>query len=306
MIVTRRNFIKGAAAFLLAARGKDLFELKNYAEETIDIMGTQARISVLHSDIQQSRMAMAAAFEELRRIDKLMSTFKPSSEISRLNKAGFFYDASEETIRAINKANYYSTLTDGAFDISIQSLIESGETKNVDYNEIRVSGRDVMLKPGMRITLGGIGIGYAVDRATAILRQFGIEHALMNIGGDIKALGGKGEYVAWKVGIKDPVRRGRYLSVMDVKDNAVATSGNYERRHILNPETGTLPDGLKSVTVMTKECIDADALSTAIFVLGQQKGLDLIRKIGAECVLVTEDSVLLTKDSRIQRLHYKA
>ncbi len=306
MIITRRNFIKGAAVFLLAAKGKNLLDFKNYTEETLDIMGTQARIAVLHGDIQHAQMATTAAFEELQRIDSLMSNFKESSEISQLNNNGFLHGMSKETINAINKANYYSALTDGAFDISIQSLLESGATQNVNYRGIQISGADVELQPGMRITLGGIGIGHAVDTCTDILKKSGIEHALVNIGGDIKAIGGKGDKVAWKVGIKNPNNRDEYLSVMDVLDNSIATSGNYEKPHILDPHTGKQPDGLKSVTVMTKECIDADALSTAIFVLGPKMGLELARKINASCVLVTEDSILKVMDSRVKRHPYNA
>jgi thiamine biosynthesis lipoprotein len=297
LIITRRDFIKGAAAFILTARGMRFFETKRYVEESIDIMGTQARISVFHDDKEEAKEGISAAFRELRRVDLLMSNFKVTSDIYRINSQGFLLGASEETINVIRRANYYSELTGGAFDISIQSLVESGGILNVGYKDIWIHNRDVKLKPGMKITLGGIGIGHAVDRATEVLKQSGIQHALVNIGGDIKALGGKGDLIAWRVGIKDPRRNERYLAIVDLEDSSLATSGNYERSHILNPKTGKLPEGIESVTVITRDCIDADVLSTAVFVLGPEKGLELIRKLNAECIMVTKDGILKVEDS---------
>jgi len=299
MIITRREFIKGAAVFFLAAeipnlaRSSSLISAssKKYIEKTIDIFGTQARISIVHNNVSEAISAISSAFEELHRIDALMSIFKENSEVSRLNENGFLKNMSEEVLYVIKKANYYSVLSSGAFDISIQPLIESLENSTplnseIDYRRIEISGRSVRLENGMKITLGGIGIGYAVDRACEILKQRKIEHALVNIGGDIKAIGGKDKNLAWKVGIKNPENKGEFIKIIELKDAALATSGNYERQHIINPETREYAALLKSATIIAKDCIDADALSTTAFILGKEQGEKLVKSLGFEAVMV--------------------
>jgi len=299
MIITRRDFIKGAAVFFLAAEIPDLARTssllsassKKYVEKTIDIFGTQARISIFHNNVSEAFSAISAAFQELHRIDTLMSIFRKDSEISRLNELGFLRNMNEEVLYVIKKANYYSALSNGAFDISIQPLIESLESSaplnsEIDYRRIEISGRSVRLENGMKITLGGIGIGYAIDRACETLQHRKIEHALVNIGGDIKAIGGKDKNLAWKVGIKNPENKGEFIQIIELKDAALATSGNYERLHIINPETRDYPALLKSTTIITKDCIDADALSTTTFILGKEKGEKLVKILGFEAVMV--------------------
>jgi len=284
-------------------------------EGTRNIMGTSVTITAIHSDVGEVKEAVNLAFNEMRRIEDLMSVYKESSEVSQLNRNGFIENASAETIYVIKKGIYYSELSEGTFSICILPLLDLWEERLkagrfpteteikealelADCRNIVIDGRDVRFrKSGVHITLGGIAKGYAVDRAIEVLRQKGIRHALVNAGGDIRVIGEKAEDVPWRIAVRDPMNKRHFVTVVELRDQAVATSGSYERHigkamrvsHIINSKTGQPAQELMSTTIIAKNTIDADALSTVVFLLGMEKGIELVERLGdVEALVVTK------------------
>lgn len=293
-----------------------LYEAKEkppYILESIrSLMGTSVAMAIVHSDVDRGKEAMKLAFEEMSRIEDLMSVYKESSEVSSLNKNGFYEGASADTIYVIEKAKDYARLSKGAFSTAVPPLLELwrrradvGEPPSekeigevlelVDDENIVVEGGDITLKKvGMGITLGGIAKGYAVDKAIETLRENGVEHALVNAGGDIMTLGDKLGGVPWRIALRDPRDKRRSITVVGLRDRAIATSGNYEREHILDPRSGYPVRGLLGASVITDKAIDADALSTTVFVLGEEAGREFVERFdGVEYHLVTGDGKIL-------------
>ena len=270
--------------------------------------------------------ALDAVFEEIRRVQSIMNIYDPGSEISELNRhAGADAMAvSKELYKVIETGIAYGQVTGGAFDISIGPLVKlwdiGGEAPRVpstgeigralalvEYLDILVLDfeRRVLLKsPGMLLDLGGIAKGFAADRAAETLRSKGIERAIVDFGGNIFAIGEKESGTAWRIGVQHPEEpRGNYLGILSVRNRAVVTSGVYERyfehegtdyHHILDPYTGyPVDNGLVSVTIVAPSAMTADALSTAVFVLGIPAGITLVENFeGVEAVLVTGDREL--------------
>ncbi len=284
------------------------------------IMGTMVEITVMPPDEQ----AIEAAFEEMKKVDTLMSTYKENSEVSILNREGENH-LSTETLQVIGEAINFSEITGGAFDITCRPLINlwkkakkeqvipsPQEIKEalslVGYEKIKIlpEGDVVRFKQkGMQIDLGGIAKGYAVDRAIEALRKNGIRRALVNAGGDLYALGNGPGGEKWKVGIQDPREEDKLLGIIKVKDVGVATSGDYQRyftiegkrlSHIVNPKTGqTVQDVPMSVTVIAPHATTTDALATGVFVLGPQKGMELIESLPqVEGMIVSEGMKRIT------------
>jgi len=283
------------------------------------VMDTSVAISVAHSDVNVAKDAIKSAFLEMRRIEDLMSVFKRDSEVYLLNKDGFTENASEEVSYVIERARYYSKLSDGAFAVTVLPLLnlwkkrldagtfptekEVGEALSLaDYRNVKVEDRCVrFLKANVGITLGGIAKGYAVDRTVEVLKQKGVSHALVNAGGDIKALGDKTPKAPWKIGVRDPREKNRLLTIVNLRDMAIATSGGYERfigrtirvPHIINARTGYPAQGVLSATVIAKDAIDADALSTIVFLLGPEKGMEVVERLeGVEALIITEETMV--------------
>lgn len=271
-------------------------------KQTEMIMGTLVEITV----IPANEKAIREAFEALKKVDALMSTYKEDSEISILNREGRA-QVSEETLEVIEDAIKFSKLTDGAFDITCRPLInlwnkvkteEKLPTEEeieeaislVGYQGIILEGNQIRLeKKGMQIDLGGIAKGYAVDKAIEALKKNGIKRALVNAGGDLYALGTDSQGEKWQIGVQDPREEDRVIDIIKVKDRAVATSGDYRRyftlegkrfSHIVNPKTGlTIQDVPMSVTIIGPDATTTDALSTGVFVLGPEEGMKLIESL---------------------------
>ena len=285
------------------------------------IMGTRVAVEVWHEDAAAATAAIDAVIAEMRRIDALMSHYKPDSQLSRINReaAGSPVAVEPELAALIARSLEFSRMSDGAFDISYASvgyLYEYRERRRPDEPEIlaalpAVNWRliDVDLqastvrfhKDGMRIDLGGIAKGYAVDQGIAILRGRGISHGSVTAGGDSRVLGDRiGR--PWVVGIRHPDDASRVIARIPLEDAAISTSGDYERyfdeddvryHHIINPRTGKSAAGVRSVTVIGPEAILTDGLSTSLFVLGPERGLALID--GMEDV----DAVIVRDDGRV-------
>lgn len=249
--------------------------------------------------ISPDQKAAAIVFKEITRVEDLLSKYKPESEVSRLNKAGKLA-VSPDTFYIIKKSQEFWQVSNGAFDITVAPLIDLWGFTNKEYslppdakikNALSLIGTDKIILndsdfviqfklSGMKIDLGGIAKGYAVDCAVRKLRENGITSCLVNAGGQIYCLGDRfGK--SWKIAIRDP-RKENFSGYLELENQAVATSGDYEQyfikdgrrySHIINPKTGYPVDsGVDSVTVIAPNGLTADALATAIFVLGKEKG----------------------------------
>ncbi len=260
------------------------------------MLGTVIEIKIVDADPQKAKQALADAFSEIRRIEKRMSHFDPNSALSQLNRQGYSED--KELYVLILKAVEISKISDGGFDITVGPLMNLWDFKakvprvpteqqirqakvNIGYKNINFDSNKnrIMIKKGIDLDLGGIAKGYATDQAIAILQKKGIHTALVNSGGDIRAIGNK----EWHIGLKNPRGNG-ILAAIIVKNEAVVTSGDYERyfikegkryHHILNPSTGYPADQCQSVTVIAPTATEAVALAKGIFIAGPEKGLKL-------------------------------
>ena len=269
--------------------------------------------------ISPDKRAARIVFSEIKRIEDLLSIYRPDSEISRLNEQGKLY-ASPDTLYIIRKAKEFGEVTGGTFDITVGPLMnlwgfkdkkyyipKDEEIKNilnlVGFDKISLDNTKNMIEfqvSGMQIDLGGIAKGYAVDCAVKRLKEKGIQSCLINAGGQIYCLGDKfGQ--PWRISIRNPRDEGS-AGYLELKDRAVATSGDYEQyfikdkkryAHILNPKTGyPVNSGITSVTVIAPDGLTADALTTAIFVLGKENGEKLAKKFpGVELKIIEEKDV---------------
>lgn len=260
-------------------------------------------------------------YSEIGRLEKLFSRSLPDSDVSRLNaQAGLNpVSVNPDVLFVAEQAVYYGEISGGAFDPTIAPLIdlwgflgqeyrlpEKEEIKEVislvDYRMLIVdSERNELYLPdqSMALELGGIAKGYIVDRALAILKEAGIKTAFVNAGGDIGLIGSRPDGTPWRIGVRHPRDQNKVIAVLQSKDGAVVTSGDYERsfeaggesyHHILDPKSGMPAALLASVTIVAETAIAADALSTTVFVLGPDEGLALIERLpGVEGVLITPD-----------------
>lgn len=272
--------------------------------EAIDLMGTRVSVELWHEDAVRAEALVRHVLDEYRRVDAQMSTYRADSPLSELNaRAGTQAVAiSVELTELIARALELSKASQGAFDISYESVgylydfrarqrpsdAQIGAALDgVDYRQIQLDtdrhsirfGRD-----GMRINLGGIAKGHAVERGAALLRAAGVEHALLNAGGDTRVLGDR-RGSPWIVGIRHPRLDATVVTRLALVDEAISTSGDYERffeedgrryHHILNPATGQPSEGVMSATVIGPDATYTDGLSTTVFVLGVAAGLELI------------------------------
>ena len=282
------------------------------------VMGTDLKIEALGTDAAKLDLAIAAAVAELNRVEDLMTDWRPS-ELMRLNAAAGTgpVEVDPELGRLIGRALDISGFTDGAFDVTYAGVGRLWDFKrvpvqvpdqaavdaallNVGYQRVVMNAErtTVDLPAGMSIGLGGIAKGYGVDRAMSVLMEHGVEHGIVNAGGDLKALGRKlGE--PWEVAIRHPRDEERVLAVIPVVNSCIVTSGDYARffeyegqryHHILDPRTGFPSRGCMSATVVAPEAATADALATALCVLGPERGLELVESLSrVEALLVGLD-----------------
>jgi thiamine biosynthesis lipoprotein len=288
--------------------------------EARDSMGTVVSITAAATRRQQAEAAIEAAFAEFQRLDGLLSHYSDSSEVGRLNREGLIEKPSADLAANVLKSLEYGRLSGGAFDITVQPILdlydhtfrdenrpptdqEIRETlKRVDYRRLRVTESAITLGPGQKITLGGIAKGYAVDRALEIMSSMGIRNALVAAGGDIRTIGQAEGRRDWIVALRNPRDEDQYITRMRASNLAVSTSGDYERyyepdrrfHHIIDPQTGYSATELISVTVIADDAFDSDVLSTTAFVLGKERGMKLIESIkGAAGLLITRDRQIL-------------
>ena len=305
-------------------------------------MGTLFELTIYAADKYIAEKTFNEAFQEINRLDYLMSNYKKESVLSGLNRnaPAAPTDCNKELANIIEQSLQYSEITDGAFDITIgplmkkwgffkkqgripdkeelESALESVSYKNIIIEEKAIKSlskdpvtvKTVFFKnTGTQIDLGGIGKGYAVDMAARVLKQNGIKSALINFSGNIYTFGVPPGRESWIIGLQHPRESEGLLGTFEIKDKAVSTSGDYEKfftiegkrySHIIDPRTGSPVKSIVSVTIVTDNATRADALSTGVFVLGQEKGMALIEKLpDVEGIIIYEgiDSRLSTKTS---------
>ncbi|MHC4258252.1 MAG: FAD:protein FMN transferase [Planctomycetota bacterium] len=286
-------------------------------------MGTIARIMVTAENPDQANQAISAAFDKIFHIEKLMSDYDPESQLSQVNQNAFEnpVQVDAELFEVLTTAKAYSCLSNGAFDVTIGPVVQlwrkakednitpaAGALKKakaaVGYENLILDTekRTVQFaKDGMFLDLGGIAKGYAIDTAIEILQAGGVKGAMVDIGGDLRCFGTPANGKAhWLIGLQDPtVEEEKTLLTLIMDNMAVATSGDYRRffildekkhSHIVNPATADSANDLSSVTLIAPTAMAADALATAVTVLGSEKGLDLINMTEtAEAILIQSD-----------------
>ncbi|MEQ8762784.1 MAG: FAD:protein FMN transferase [Planctomycetota bacterium] len=276
-------------------------------ERRLGVMGTDLQIGAIGADTEKLEAAVEAAIAEIRRVEDLMTDWRPSP-LLELNAAAGQGPVSvdPELARLVGRAIEIGRLTEGAFDVTFASVgslwsFKKGREKlpeaeevalalqHVDYSALRVDleKSTVAIPQGSRIGLGGIAKGYGVDRAMAVLLEKGVRHGIVNAGGDLKVLGKKKGQL-WEIAIRHPRDRERAIAVLRVSNTCVVTSGDYERffevdghryHHIIDPRTGYPATGCMSATVVAPDAAFADALATAFCVLGPEKSLEIAAEL---------------------------
>jgi thiamine biosynthesis lipoprotein len=271
--------------------------------------------------------AIEEAFSEMERVNSLLNTYDPGSEVSRINRqaGGTRVQISPETAEALKRAVFFCGISAGALDITIGPLLKlwgfgkgdaglaGGEPDKaairrakalVDYRALELSaaipsGEPAarLAKQGMWIDVGSFSKGFVADKAMAVLKKRGLQHALVIAGGTVCALGKKPDGTRWQVGIQHPRKKDGLLSVIPLQNSSISTSGDYEnfyrrngkrRTHIIDPRSGMPVPRMQSVSVIAADGMTSDALSTALFVLGPEQGIRLVESLkGAEAMIIT-------------------
>ncbi|AKQ47513.1 thiamine biosynthesis protein ApbE [Rufibacter radiotolerans] len=285
------------------------------------LMGNRFELTVQCASEAEANTALDAAIAEIQRIEALLTTFADTSETNHINaQAGIApVVPSPEVYDLIARSLRISDLTQGAFDITYGGVDKSlwnfdphmtalpsvevakASVRLVNYKNVLLDPKEksVYLKhQGMRIGFGGIGKGYAAERAKGILQQLGVRSGIVNAAGDLSAWGTQPNGQPWTIGIADPNAKQTPFSQLNISDMAVATSGNYEKyvvidgkkySHTINPKTGLPVTGIKSVTIICPNAELADAMATPVMVMGVKVGLSLINQMrGIACILVDD------------------
>ena len=293
--------------------------LAEWYQQQRDMMGTQISVELWHADTSVAADCSRQVFTEMERINALMSPYLDSSELSFINKNAAIaaVDISEELARLIEKSLYFSEISQGAFDITYASIgyaydyrkhqqpSDASVTRKlpaIDYHHIELANNKIRFNNNaVRIDLGGIAKGYAVDRAADIIEQCGIGKAMVSAGGDSRILGDRVGR-PWMIGIQHPRDPEGIVLRLALSDSAVSTSGDYERffidngkrvHHIINPSTGRSAVASRSATITGPDAMTTDALSTTVFILGAAKGLALIESLeGIDAIIIDSDGKL--------------
>ncbi|SOE23764.1 thiamine biosynthesis lipoprotein [Spirosomataceae bacterium TFI 002] len=296
------------------------------------LMGNKFELCILHDSAHSAQHLLQETKNEISRIENLLSTFKENSQTNLINsQAGIdFVKVDLEVYELIERAIRISKLTNGAFDITyggVDKSLWNFDTKmnsipskeqakkiisKVDYRKVILdkSNTAVMLsEKGMRIGFGGIGKGYAADKARTLLKSKGIENGYINASGDLSAWGNQESGKKWTIGITDPDHKNDMIGQIEISELAVATSGNYEKfavidgkryAHTIDPRTGLPASGIKSVTVICPIAELADAMCTPLMILGPQKGLVMVSQIHQMEALIIDENDNIYKTAGIK------
>jgi thiamine biosynthesis lipoprotein len=293
-------------------------------------MGNRFEITVVSDSEAWASACIEVGIAEIQRIEKLLTTFSDTSQTQQINaQAGIAPVRVEaEVFALIQRAIKISDITQGAFDISYGSLdkrfwnfdVNMKELPNsklakkavrlINYKNIVLNAAEstvFLRESGMRIGFGGIGKGYAADRAKFVMQQFGAKSGIVNASGDLVTWGRTPENKAWTIGIINPNQQNKAFSHLNISDMAVATSGNYEKYavingkkygHTIDPKTGFPVSGVKSVTIISPNAEIADAMATPVMVMGIKVGLNLINQIRhLACIIISDDDQIYTSNN---------
>lgn len=310
-------FIKTIQAQLPQKVGEQKIELKEYRKR-VGLMGSFFEFIVVEDSKKEAAawQHIEACTQEAKRIEQLISEWKPNSDISKINQAAGKKNitVSQEVYELLERSLAVSTLTQGAFDLTFLPYYDYWKfddtqrfpfdttaiqklSKLVDFQKVKLLDENqVFLPEGMKLGVGGIGQGYAVDCIKKMLLKRGVQNFVINSSGDVYAHGQRADGSPWKVGIASPLDKNTIVKWLPVSNFAVVTSGTSEKNfeyqgkvygHIVNPKTGFLVEGLQSVTVMSEFTEVADALATSILILGTEIGLDLINQMPqTHCIII--------------------
>ncbi len=325
--IDRRTFLRisgilgiGIATFSLPSLRRiesERFDKKNYKISCTRLgMGTFISMTIIDPSRHKAEEAIGKAFERIKELSDELNRFNSISAVYELNSSGSIKEVPPHMGELIRRSLGYYRMTEGCFDITVKPIIDLFQEKFskglypeereieerlrlVGSDKIALSGKKIFFKEkGMGITLDGIAKGYIVDRAAEVLERYGIENYLINAGGDIRVKGEKSRGRPWRIAIQDPEKRGNYPDVICMKEGAIATSGNYEIYfdreklffHIIDPRTGRSPLTDISVSVVSKTACDADALSTAVFVMKPEEGIRFINSLPKrEAFIITRE-----------------
>jgi len=277
------------------------------------LFGSPCNITFYYIGDQRAKEIIDVIDLELIRLDSLLNYFSETSLVTELNRHSRV-KAPGDIVFLVSLCDSVSRLTDGLFDITVAPLLEvwgfyRGEKKIplsdeivrtkrlVDYRRVRTKGDSIIIDPGMRIDFGGIAQGYAADRAALILRQRHVKSAIIDIGGEVLAIGSSPQGRPWRVGIRNPRNKG-IIETIELQDRAVSTSGDYEKffivdnkrySHIINPKSGLPAQEFASVTVIADNAAYADAMSTAIAVMGPTRGADFLDSMHIQGIIYYEE-----------------
>lgn len=286
-------------------------------ERTLLRMGSFVTITAVHESRDRAEAAIGHAIEELDRLAAILSRHDASSPLSVLNRDGGLRGAPPELTDVLGVALAMHGASAGAFDVTVQPVLDLYEgamvrgaalpddagvraaLARVGAGHLRVAGRDVRFEqPGMRVTLDGIAPGYIVDRVSDVLVAHGVDSHMINASGDIRVRGNRADGRPWRIAVEDPQKRGNYPDVIELGAGAVSTSGSYEiyydrdklHHHIIDPATGNSPAAASSVSVIASTSMQADALSTAAFVLPPSRAMAVVNAAGGgECLVIGRD-----------------
>lgn len=301
--------------------------------QSMKLMGNRFEISVVAADESWAAGRIREAVEEIQRIEQLLTTYNDSSQTNQVNAmAGISpVKVDREVFDLISRSIRISSVTQGAFDISYGSIdkklwnfdktmtalpdppLAKKMVRLINYRNIILDEKSctVFLKEkGMRIGFGGIGKGYAAERAKLVMQQNGVTSGIVNASGDLVAWGTQPDGKPWTIGIADPDAAHQPFSYMNITDMAVATSGNYEKfvmiggkkySHTIDPKTGLPVTGIKSVTIICPNAEIADAMATPVMIMGIKTGLDMINQVkGIGCIIIDDnDTIYTSKNIRL-------
>jgi FAD:protein FMN transferase len=307
--------------------------------KTLKLMGNRFQLSVVSDNEKRAYDCIEAGITEIQRIERLLTTFNEESETALINRnAGISpVCVSVETFNIIERSIRISRITQGAFDITYGSVDKSlwnfdtnmnslpdvvtakKMARLINYRNIELdkSRFTVMLKEkGMRIGFGGIGKGYAAERAKFVMKENGAGSGVVNASGDMTTWGLQPNGDPWTIGIADPDSKGKAFSYLNITDMAVATSGNYEKfimvngrkySHTINPKTGLPVRGIKSVTILSPNAEIADAMATPVMIMGILPGLDMVNQINnLEAIVIDDDNkIYSTKNIHFRSIQHE-
>jgi thiamine biosynthesis lipoprotein len=314
--VTRREVIKilaisgvgiGLGAKILELIGENQ-DLRKYNETRL-LMGTVINLTVMAPDEDRLPLVIEKTFSEMQRWINILDHRSATSEVGQLNQAGQLAAPSPELLYVIDQALSISAITQGAFDITIKPILDAfrdglpitdSMKSLVGYQFIHYDNDQLHFnQKGVQVTLDGIAKGAVIDAGVAVLSDQGFENVLVEAGGDLMAAGNRGAVEQWRIGLKNPrASEKEFISVIGLVNQAAATSGDYQYyfsddyslNHIIDPFTFKSPTELASVTVLAPTAMEADGFSTAIMVMGSEKGLELAEHLPEiETMMVAKD-----------------